>query len=204
MPSVIPRTSTNVNTHQDVDRSTLVLPMTEEEIIQINVKKFREAMGMSQEELAHEAGVTIDAVRSWDQKKRTPERPSMSRLAKVFGLRLDDFSSEDPPMPEPVPRVSVKIRGHVGPEFEAEVNNFVVNINRRILAAHRAETEERKIIRPGEQHFNAPASPPPAKRRGKVSGPETSGRGRSSSASPRAPAQPASPPAQPPTKNPTK
>lgn len=136
---VLHRTSTTVKMFPAYARSTVVPPMTAEQILKTNVKRFREAAGMSQEELAREAGVSVDAVRSWEQMKRDrkPDVDSIRKLVQVFGNSMDDYFKENAPVPAVVPRISISLRGPVAESFVAEAEAFLETLNRRMFASYR-------------------------------------------------------------------
>lgn len=99
MTTELPRTSTTVKLHGGKSASTLVLMKTEAEIIQENCKRFRAESGFSQQQIAERIGQSIDSVRAWEQGRRTPDRDSMLKLARLWGRSMEDFFSEDPPPP---------------------------------------------------------------------------------------------------------
>lgn len=55
------------------------------------LKAFRDHLGLSQEGLAEELGVSMEAVRSWERCKRYPSRSSRKRMCEFFGLSEDEL-----------------------------------------------------------------------------------------------------------------
>lgn len=53
----------------------------------------RKAMGISQEKLAEEVGVSRQAVSKWELGEATPEVEKLLSLAKIFGITTDDLLS---------------------------------------------------------------------------------------------------------------
>lgn len=64
------------------------------EIFAINLKRFRETRGYTQEELAHRVGVTMPALQNWEYQKKWPKAESIDRLAKVLGVSISDLFEE--------------------------------------------------------------------------------------------------------------
>jgi transcriptional regulator with XRE-family HTH domain len=92
--------------------------MSGDEQIQANCKRFREEAGLTQQQVAEAIGQAIDTVRSWEQKKRTPERDSLARLAKLYGRTMEHFFMTEPPAAaaqKPDYAVSFKVSGNAPP-----------------------------------------------------------------------------------------
>jgi transcriptional regulator with XRE-family HTH domain len=58
------------------------------------LRELREATGMSQEALAHEAGLDRTYVSSVERGKRNISLENIERLAKALGVKLKDLFSE--------------------------------------------------------------------------------------------------------------
>jgi transcriptional regulator with XRE-family HTH domain len=56
------------------------------------LKRLREAKGLTQEALAERAGVSLGAVRQWEQSKRTPLLDAAARVADVLEVTLDELA----------------------------------------------------------------------------------------------------------------
>lgn len=49
----------------------------------------RERAGLSQQELADKAGISIDSVQNWEQGRTRPRLPALGQLAQALGVSLD-------------------------------------------------------------------------------------------------------------------
>jgi putative transcriptional regulator len=58
-------------------------------MIKNTLKKFREAAGMTQAELAHRAGVSLAWVRTLEQSGENPSPDTALKLAKAIGVDVD-------------------------------------------------------------------------------------------------------------------
>jgi len=58
-----------------------------------NIQKFRKRIGMTQEELAKELGVTFQAVSKWENAKTAPDILFLPTMADLFGCSIDDLFS---------------------------------------------------------------------------------------------------------------
>ncbi len=105
-----------------------------------NIRRLREAHGLSQMQLGQIAGVTDKAVSSWERGEKVPRLGAVDRMARHFGLSRSVILAEDPPvlpegaLPLPhrslVPVVGAVRAGYGLPAFEeregcdyAEVKN---------------------------------------------------------------------------------
>lgn len=67
------------------------------EIEQINryvgdkIKGHRTLLGLTQEELAKKVGVGKTTISNYEVGLRSPKKPQMIKLSKVFGISIDDF-----------------------------------------------------------------------------------------------------------------
>ena len=64
---------------------------------------FRTQMGLSQEELAEQLGVSRQSVSKWETGQSVPDLDKLIRLADLFGITVDDLvrEGERPQPPEP-------------------------------------------------------------------------------------------------------
>ncbi len=60
------------------------------------IRHKRLELGWSQEKLARKAKVSIRAVFKWEHGETIPRSDSLERLAKVFGVPLEWFFSDEP------------------------------------------------------------------------------------------------------------
>lgn len=63
----------------------------------MKIKEFRQARGMTQQDLADAVHVTKGAVCMWERGSRVPEVPTLLALADVFGVSLDNLVGRTPP-----------------------------------------------------------------------------------------------------------
>lgn len=102
------------------------------EIIQENVRRFRKESGLTQQRLADEAGVSVDAVRKWESGRGVPDRESVTKLATVFGRKMDDFNMKDPPPPteRKVPLFSLKVADEAPDELRKLAEDYIEQLNK--------------------------------------------------------------------------
>lgn len=63
--------------------------------LQENLRVLRKQKQLSQSDLANELMVTRQAVSSWENGKSLPDVYTLSRIAELFGVSLDDLMVED-------------------------------------------------------------------------------------------------------------
>lgn len=56
-----------------------------------HIKKFREAKGMTQDELAERLCVTRQAVSNWERAKTEPDIETLNRLAEVLEITIEEL-----------------------------------------------------------------------------------------------------------------
>ncbi|MDF5720827.1 MAG: XRE family transcriptional regulator [Rhizonema sp. PD37] len=61
------------------------------EIIAANLIRYRKSLGLSQEQLAEQAGVTRQSINNYENAKTLPDSKILSVLASVLGITLDDL-----------------------------------------------------------------------------------------------------------------
>lgn len=71
-----------------------------------NIKRFREAQGLTQEELGKIAGVSFQAVSMWERDEREPRMGVIQKIADYFGIKKShilefDARGEKPPSDSP-------------------------------------------------------------------------------------------------------
>ncbi len=59
------------------------------------IKKYRDQLGLSQEELAEKIFVTRQSISNWENDKTYPDLQSLIRLSELFGLSLDELIKGD-------------------------------------------------------------------------------------------------------------
>lgn len=60
-----------------------------------NIKKLRDQFNLTQEEIAKIAGVSYQAVSSWERGEKSPRMGAIIRLAQHFGLKNSDLIDND-------------------------------------------------------------------------------------------------------------
>lgn len=64
--------------------------------MQINeqIKKFRKAAGLTQEQIANYLGVSTPAVNKWEKGTSDPSTANLIALAKLYGVSADELIKE--------------------------------------------------------------------------------------------------------------
>lgn len=60
-----------------------------------NIRKLREAAGLTQQDFANIFGVSYATVSMWESGKRSPEMGTAQKIADHFYVKLDDFIKGD-------------------------------------------------------------------------------------------------------------
>lgn len=68
----------------------------------------RERAGLSQQELAEKAGISVDSIQNWEQGRTRPRLPALGKLAQALGVSLDVLviggETKQPPRPRGRPK----------------------------------------------------------------------------------------------------
>lgn len=67
-----------------------------EEIVGDNIRRLRKAKGVSQETLAHEAGIAMRYLAGIERGEENPSLLVMVKVAKALGVRPADLLDESP------------------------------------------------------------------------------------------------------------
>jgi DNA-binding XRE family transcriptional regulator len=59
------------------------------------LRQLRKEAGVTQEELAHRAGMPVHSVRNHEQGQRQPSWPAVIKLARALGVSTEEFASCD-------------------------------------------------------------------------------------------------------------
>ena len=59
------------------------------------LKELRDRAGLTQERLAQAAGLSVGAVREYEQNRRQPVLSNAFLLAKALGVKVDAFATDD-------------------------------------------------------------------------------------------------------------
>jgi transcriptional regulator with XRE-family HTH domain len=75
--------------------------MSGKETMGQKLRRFRQAAGMSQSQLAKAADVPLGTLRNWEQDRRSPLLDTAGRIARTLGVSLDDLleNSGEPARP---------------------------------------------------------------------------------------------------------
>ena len=60
----------------------------------VNIKKAREKVGLTQQELANELGVVQSTVAMWETQSSLPRADKLPAMAKVLGCTIDELLKE--------------------------------------------------------------------------------------------------------------
>ena len=61
----------------------------------MNIKKTREKVGLTQQELANELGIAQSTVAMWETQNSLPRTDKLPTLAKVLGCTIDELLKEE-------------------------------------------------------------------------------------------------------------
>ena len=83
---------------------------TREKLIHgLQLKKARELLKLTMEEVAHEIGVNSEVIRDWEEEKSRPNLKQLEELAEFYGRDIDYFLRQSPLPPE-----NIEFRGRPG------------------------------------------------------------------------------------------
>jgi transcriptional regulator with XRE-family HTH domain len=115
------------------------------ETIRRNLIHFRVELDLSQEAAAQLSGIPLDNYRRYEQGKRKIDTVELSRLAAVFGRRVDDFLDENP---QPLADKSIVppflLKTVPGVEVDRDLQDEMKRTLDRITDEHRRRLRERK------------------------------------------------------------
>ncbi len=60
-----------------------------------NVKKLRQAAGMTQADLAARLGITTPSITKWEKGRSNPDLPNAFRLAEIFECSVSEIVCQD-------------------------------------------------------------------------------------------------------------
>lgn len=73
-----------------------------------NILQFRKALGLSQEQLAEQIGVSRQSISKWETGQSTPDLDKLLALSRLFGVTTDTLLGSDVPKPEDSPAVPME------------------------------------------------------------------------------------------------
>ena len=119
-----------------------------------NCVSFRKELGrelgrdVSQQELADMSGLSLDAIRGYEQGQRMPGRKAMSLLSQAFGRAMVDFFLEAPPPASPSRRIAVRVK--IIEPLDDDLREVVLAVVARV-------NEEQSARRAGSRRRRRPA-----------------------------------------------
>lgn len=60
-----------------------------------NVKKLRQAAGMTQADLASRLGITTPSITKWEKGRSNPDLLNVFRMTEIFGCSVNDIICRD-------------------------------------------------------------------------------------------------------------
>lgn len=130
---------------------------SETEVFARNLASFRAAEGMTQQDLAEAASISVASVYRYEAGRGLPERSALLRFGEIFGRPVEDFFKDTPPPRDPSRRqpfaVRFKIVGTPPPGLEDEL--------KRVLEKYTPEEAERR--RESKAQYRGQGVPPKPK-----------------------------------------
>lgn len=118
-------------------------PIDEDETIRRNCVRFREELGVSQQELAARSGLDKASIYRYETGRSTPNLDALRRHAEATGHNLDDYYNPNPPRIDPtkIAAVRFKVVGPLDDDLRARVENFMRSVNQEQAERTRAAKE---------------------------------------------------------------
>ena len=91
------------------------------DVVVANLKKFRDAVGMTTEQAAQHAKLSLDSLRRWEAGGTMPHAEALRALGKIYGHTMDDFYLESPPPANLVDRVEIQLMTLPGVDVPKEL-----------------------------------------------------------------------------------
>lgn len=114
--------------------------------IRRNLVRFRKELGLSQEQAAARAGISVDNWRRYE-RERTPDAVTLGVIAMALGHTTDHFYLEAPPASDPaiVAPFMLKVAHGVvvDDDLQAKVRTFLAGVNRE----HQERLRQKKGVR---------------------------------------------------------
>lgn len=108
-----------------------------------NIKRLREAHGLTQEQLGEIAGATDKAVSTWENGKSVPRMGAIQRIADHFGISKSDIIEDKDKKPIPEDELDddlISLLSDLTPQETSQVVAFVSGLK----AARAAKVSPRK------------------------------------------------------------
>ncbi len=68
-----------------------------------NLKRLRQAAGLTQAQLAEKTGISLRTVQTWENVERMPLANAAVKLAKALGVTVEQLVADDEPTPAKKP-----------------------------------------------------------------------------------------------------
>ena len=116
--------------------------MTGEEILEVlstNIKNYRKEKGWTQEKLAEESELSVQAVNFFEGKRRWPGEVSLSKIASALGVEVYQLfipQNQEPVIIEETPeneRIRLKMTDEIVEEIRQGVNKMLDKIKKNSL-----------------------------------------------------------------------
>ena len=78
-----------------------------------NIVQFRKAMGLSQEQLAEQVGVSRQAISKWETAQSVPELDKIVALSRIFGISTDVLLGNIPEVPANSPAAAIPADSYI-------------------------------------------------------------------------------------------
>lgn len=108
-------------------------PITE--IVRVNLRRFREEVGLTTEKVAAFTGISIDSLRRYEAGGVAAPHSVLVKLAPVYGHGIGDFDLENPPKADLTKRPGVAtmlLEGvDVDPADQVRLQQLVDEINQK-------------------------------------------------------------------------
>ena len=93
-------------------------------VVASNLIKLRQQAGMTQAELGEKLNYSDKTVSKWERGESMPDAYSLTRLAQIYGLTVDDLLHDDSTWQDPVERAKAQERA-AAPTFSSRVVTMV-------------------------------------------------------------------------------
>jgi transcriptional regulator with XRE-family HTH domain len=117
------------------------------EIVIRNLRSFRAAVGMSQDDAATASGVPIDNLRRYESGTVTPPAHALLSLGEIYGHTVEHFFQSEPPQAKLEDRPMVFFRALPGvvpdAELMAKVEKVISQVNTEFRERKRSPAKRR-------------------------------------------------------------
>lgn len=115
----------------------------ETDLIAKNMREFRDAAGLTAEDVATFCDVPIDSLRRYEAGKSGVPYRVLAKLAEVYGHKMEDFKLEKPPRADLTGRPGVALLTLPGVEVDkaalSRIQKLVEQVNAEMRAAKKSK-----------------------------------------------------------------